>query len=106
MEILEQGSGEIFSKITPDEFRKHMLDKADRANLDKRMDLKEAIKRFIRTGDYLSIGGCGFVRLPMAFIHEVLRQGFYFSMASGTRTFEDLPLFHTQSAVFSSHSGV
>lgn len=88
MEILEQGTGERFSKITPDEFRRHMLEKADRANLDKRMDLKEAIKRFVHTGDYLSIGGCSIVRLPMAFVHEVLRQGFYFRMAAGTRTFD------------------
>jgi acyl CoA:acetate/3-ketoacid CoA transferase alpha subunit len=88
MEVLEQGSGEIFSKITPDEFRSHMLAKSDRVNLDKRMDLKEAIRRFIKTGDYISIGGCSIVRLPMAFIHEVLRQGYYFRMAAGTRTFD------------------
>lgn len=88
MEILDQGNGEIFSKITPDEFRRHMFAKAERVNLDKRMDLREAIGRFIKNGDYLSIGGCGFVRLPIAFVHEVLRRQLTFRMAAGTRTFD------------------
>ena len=86
--IIEEGKGEIFSKITPDDFRRHMLSKADRMNTDKRMDLREAIRLFVHSGDYLSIGGCSIVRLPMAFIHEVLRQGLRFSMAAGTRTFD------------------
>jgi acyl CoA:acetate/3-ketoacid CoA transferase alpha subunit len=92
MEVVEQGMGQIFSKTTPDDFRKAMLEKADTMNNDKRMDLKEAIKRFVKNGDYLSIGGCSIVRLPMAFIHEVIRQGLRFRMAAGTRTF-DIDLF-------------
>jgi glutaconate CoA-transferase, subunit A len=88
MDILEQGNGSIFSTITPDEFRSHMLAKSDRANNDKRMDLKEAIKRFVKIGDYISLGGCSIVRTPIAFVHEVLRQGYHFRMAAGTRTFD------------------
>ena len=82
MNITEQGQGEIFSKITPNEFREHMHIKAERGNSDKRMDLKEAIARFVKSDDYLSIGGCSIVRIPMAFIHEVLRQGLHFSQLS------------------------
>lgn len=88
MEILETGKGSLFSKTTPDDFRMHMLAKQERVNIDKQMDLKEAIQRFVRDGDYLSVGGCSIVRLPMAFIHEVLRQGIRFRMAAGTRTFD------------------
>ncbi|MFB3925597.1 MAG: CoA transferase subunit A [Syntrophales bacterium] len=88
MHVIEQGKGEVFSKITPDEFREHMMLKAERANIDKRMDLKDAIRQFVKNGDYLSVGGCSIVRLPMAFIHEALRQGLRFRMAAGTRTYD------------------
>ncbi len=88
MHIIEQGQGEIFSKITPDDFRQHMLLKTEKANTDKRMELKDAIKLFVKNGDYLSVGGCSIVRLPMSFIHEILRQGFHFRMAAGTRTYD------------------
>lgn len=89
LQVTEQGRGEMFSKITPDEFRQHMKRKADQGTQhDKRMSLKEAIKQFVRMNDYISIGGCSIVRLPIAFIHEVLRQGFRFRMAAGTRTLD------------------
>ncbi len=89
MQIIAKGNGEIFSKTTPDDFRKHMLAKSDRVNSDKRMDIKEAVQRFVQDGDYISIGGCSIVRLPMAFVHEILRQGRRnLRMASGTRTFD------------------
>ncbi len=92
MEEIEKGSGQIFANITPDDFRRHMLLKSETANDDKRMDLKTAISRFIKNGDYISIGGCSIVRLPMAAVHEILRQGIRFRMAAGTRTF-DIDLF-------------
>lgn len=89
MQIIDQGKGEIFSKITPDDFRRHMRAKMEKVNSDKRMDIKEAVKLFMKDGYYISIGGCSIVRLPMAFVHEVLRQGFRnLSMASGTRNFD------------------
>lgn len=88
MQIIEQGLGELISTITPEDFRQHMQSKTERMNVDKRMDLKEAMCRFVKDGDYLSVGGCSLVRLPMAFIHEALRQGLRFKMAAGTRTFD------------------
>jgi len=71
MNITEQARERSFRKLQPNEFRRHMRVKAEKGNSDKRMDLKEAIARFIKSGDYLSIGGCSIVRIPMAFIHEV-----------------------------------
>lgn len=92
MMIQEQGMGQLISTITPDEFREHMKSKMDRMNADKRMDLAEAMDRFVKDGDYLAVGGCSIVRLPMAFVHEALRRGLSFKMAAGTRTF-DVDLF-------------
>ncbi len=43
IEILEEGSGKIFSKITPNEFREHMREKVKNAWRDKRIDIKTAI---------------------------------------------------------------
>ena len=66
IEILEEGSGQIFSKITPNEFREHMKEKVRNAWRDKRMDIKTAIGQFIHDGDYLTMGGVSFIRLSMA----------------------------------------
>lgn len=88
MQVIEQGIGQVISSITPDDFRQHMRLKTEKMNEDKRMDIKEAIRRFVKSGDYLAVGGCSIVRLPMAFIHEALRQGLRFRMAAGTRTFD------------------
>jgi acyl CoA:acetate/3-ketoacid CoA transferase alpha subunit len=38
------------------------------------MDLKEAVKKFIKDGDYIAIGGFGHIRIPMATIYEIVRQ--------------------------------
>ncbi|GAW92681.1 CoA transferase subunit A [Calderihabitans maritimus] len=88
MRILDQGRGSIFSPITPEDFRRHMRSKAQKAHTDKRMDLKTAIAEFVKPGNYLSIGGFSFVRLPMAFLWEVLRQGYVFKMAGGSRSLD------------------
>ena len=42
---------------------------------DKIMPLKEAIRRFVRDGSHISIGGFTINRNPMAAVHEIIRQG-------------------------------
>src|SRR5438876_405648 len=42
---------------------------------DKVMPVAEAVRRCVRDGDYLAIGGFGTNRLPTAVCHEILRQG-------------------------------
>jgi glutaconate CoA-transferase subunit A len=42
---------------------------------DKLMPVAEAVRRFVRDGDYLASGGFGTNRLPTAVLHEILRQG-------------------------------
>ncbi len=74
MKILKEGSGEIFCKNTPAEVRKWTRENKSRALKDKRMRLKDAVKKFIKDGDYLAIGGFGHIRVPMATIYEIVRQ--------------------------------
>lgn len=45
-----------------------------RKMIDKRMDLKEAVSRFVLDGNYLAMGGFGHVRVSMAAIYEIIRQ--------------------------------
>ncbi|HEX9911222.1 MAG TPA: CoA-transferase, partial [Desulfatiglandales bacterium] len=42
---------------------------------DKLMSLKEAVRRFVRNGCQLSIGGFTVARNPMAAVYEIVRQG-------------------------------
>jgi len=74
MDIISEGIGEIFQKITPDEFREWTKKNKNRALVDKRMTVKEAVSRFVKDGNYLAIGGFGHVRIPMAVIYEIVRQ--------------------------------
>lgn len=42
---------------------------------DKVMELSEAVRKFVRDGMHLSLGGFTTQRHPMAFVHELIRQG-------------------------------
>ena len=42
--------------------------------VDKVMTVAEAVRRFVRDGDYLAAGGFGTNRIPAAVLHEILRQ--------------------------------
>jgi acyl CoA:acetate/3-ketoacid CoA transferase alpha subunit len=89
IEILEEGSGQIFSKITPNEFREHMREKSKNAWRDKRTDIKTAIGELLHDGDYLTMGGVSFVRLSLAAVHEIIRQKKRnLNLAAGTRTYD------------------
>ena len=74
MTILKEGNGEIFCKNTPTEMRNWTRENKSRALIDKRMRIKDAVKKFIKNGDYLAIGGFGHIRIPMAIIYEIVRQ--------------------------------
>jgi len=74
MKILKEGTGEIFCKNTPTEMRNWTRKNKPRALIDKRMRIKDAIKKFVKDGDYIAIGGFGHIRIPMALIYEIVRQ--------------------------------
>ncbi|MBN1802395.1 MAG: CoA transferase subunit A [Candidatus Lokiarchaeota archaeon] len=72
--ILYEGKGEIFCKNTPSEMRKWTKNNKERTLKDKRMNIKEAVRKFVKHGDYVAIGGFGHVRIPMVAIFEIVRQ--------------------------------
>lgn len=74
MDILDEGKGELLAWHDPDEHRKWILENKSRSLDDKQMDLKDAIAKFVRDGNYLALGGFGHVRISMASIYEIIRQ--------------------------------
>ena len=75
MEILFEGEGELLGWHDPDENRKWVLENKSRELKDKRMTVKEAVEKFVHDGDYIAFGGFGHIRIPMALIYEIIRQG-------------------------------
>ncbi len=74
MEIIDQGEGTLFTDPDPDKARFFFRNK-DRKMVNKVMELKTAIAKFVHDGDYLGIGGFGANRTPVAACHEIVRQG-------------------------------
>lgn len=85
MRIIEEGEGELLAWHDPDEQRKWILENKSRAMTDKRMSMTEAVSRFAKDGDYLAMGGFGHIRISMAAIYEMIRQGRK-NMAIGAKT--------------------
>lgn len=75
MDIIEEGKGELLAWQDPDEHRRWVLENKPRSLEDKRMKLTEAIGKFVNDGDYIAMGGFGHVRVSMAAIYEIIRQG-------------------------------
>ena len=75
MRVLEEGRGELMGWLDPDEARRWMAERKSRRLEDKRMPLREAVERFTRDGDYFALGGFGHIRVSMAAIYEMIRQG-------------------------------
>ena len=75
MEVLRQGAGELLGWMDPDEARSWMAERKSRGLEDKRMPLREAVERFTSDGDYFAMGGFGHIRVSMAAIYEMIRQG-------------------------------
>jgi glutaconate CoA-transferase subunit A len=74
MDVLERGSGPVFTDPDPDAARAFFREKS-RVKTDKTMSLKRAVETFVHDGDYLGIGGFGANRTPVAACHEIVRQG-------------------------------
>ncbi len=73
MTQLPSGAGPMFMDPDPETARAFFRDKP-RAQVDKRMTVAEAVRRFVRDGDYLASGGFGTNRIATAAIHEIVRQ--------------------------------
>lgn len=72
MQVLESGLGQVLLRDVDDirEFRREK----SRALVNKVMDEKEAIARFVYDGDYLSYDLSSMVRGPMSLEREIVRQ--------------------------------
>ena len=75
IEILAEGTGELLGWRDPDENRAWVRDNKSRGLIDKRMSVRQAVEKFVCDGDFLAVGGFGHVRVPMALIYEIARQG-------------------------------
>jgi glutaconate CoA-transferase subunit A len=73
MQVLSQGSGELFTDPSADKARAFFAGKP-RALVDKVTTVEEAVRRLVLDGDYLATGGFGADRISTAVIHEILRQ--------------------------------
>src|SRR5262245_6037485 len=73
MTALPQGQGELFSDPSANHARAAFRTKP-RALVDKVTTVAEAVSRLVHDGDYLAIGGFGADRLPVAVVHEIVRQ--------------------------------
>jgi glutaconate CoA-transferase subunit A len=71
---LPVGDGPLFVDPAADRLRGVFREKP-KALTDKLSTVEHAVARLINDGDYLAIGGFGCDRLPIAIVHEILRQG-------------------------------
>jgi len=63
----------LFTNPKSDEARAAFAEKP-RGLVDKVMSVADAVRQFVRDGDYLATGGFGTNRIPNAVCHEILRQ--------------------------------
>lgn len=75
MKVLESGRGELLSSIDPDEFRAWIFQNKSEAKRQKSkiMPAEEAVRAFVKDGDYLAIGGTGVARAAIGLIMEIIR---------------------------------
>jgi glutaconate CoA-transferase subunit A len=72
--ILKNGKGELFTNVDPDKMRAFVREK-NKKMVSKITTVKEAVEKLVSDGDYVAVGGFGGVRIPVAVIHEIIRQG-------------------------------
>ncbi|HUI85870.1 MAG TPA: CoA-transferase [Nitrososphaerales archaeon] len=74
MDVVERGEGPLLAWHDPDEQREWIHKNKNRTMVDKRMDVKTSISKFVRDGDYIASGGFGHVRVSMSGVYEIIRQ--------------------------------
>ena len=75
MKILSEGEGALLGWCDPDEHREWIRQNKSRVLKDKVMSVAQAVERFIKDGDLIAMGGFGHVRVSMALVYEIIRQG-------------------------------
>ena len=72
--IVEEGEASLIQPVDLDSFREHNRNKS-KALTDKTMTEKEAIAKFVNSGDYIGFELYGTVRCPMSLTRELVRSG-------------------------------
>lgn len=72
--IVDEGEASLIQPVDLDGFREHNRKKS-KALIDKTMTEKEAIERFVNSGDYVGFELYGTVRCPMSLTRELVRSG-------------------------------
>ena len=72
--IIEEGEAPLLQPIDLDGFREHNRKKS-KALTNKTMSDKEAIDKFVKSGDYIGFELYGTVRCPMTLTRELVRSG-------------------------------
>ena len=70
-----RGQGQLIGWHDPDDARQYVRQNKDRQLKDITLSAEEAVERFIEDGDFIASGGFGHIRISMAIIHEIIRQG-------------------------------
>jgi len=74
LDVVERGEGPLLAWHDPDEQRLWIHQNKNRKMVDKRMDIKTSISKFVQDSDYIASGGFGHVRVSMAGVYEIIRQ--------------------------------
>lgn len=72
--ILDEGEAPLLAWMDPDEAREWIKENKKKEMVDKRVSVKEAIKKYVKDGSYIAFGGFGHVRVSMTAIYEIIRQ--------------------------------
>jgi len=73
MKTLARGKGPLFITPDPFKFREYNRNKS-RSQKSKVSTVPEAIRAYIKDGNYIATGGFGTNRIPTALLHEIVRQ--------------------------------
>jgi acyl CoA:acetate/3-ketoacid CoA transferase alpha subunit len=87
MKILESGIAPLLQEPDINAFREHNRGKP-KGLIDKRMSEKEAVKCFIKDGDYIGTELYGTVRCPISLVNEIVRQGIKDLRVAGQGVYE------------------
>jgi len=75
MDPMQEGEAPLLAWEDPDEHREWISKEKSKELYDKTSTVREVVKRYLRDGDYIAFGGFGHIRIPMALIYEIIRQG-------------------------------
>jgi 3-oxoacid CoA-transferase subunit A/glutaconate CoA-transferase subunit A len=89
-EVIDEGQGELLCWMDPDDFREWIRNNKDVSPREKVMELNEAVRKFITNGSYIAFGGFGHVRVSMATVYEIIRQGIRNLIVGGKTAVHDL----------------